>query len=360
MICKSCKREIENDSIFCRFCGERQIRQKKKEISVPKPTQAASGEWFAQIMIDGKRHRIKGATPEEYVAKARAFKLGLLENRKEVDRRSLHQIVHAYIDSNTHTLSPATIRGYETICRTRFKKYMDKPVGRIDFQTMINEEAAIVAPKTVVNAWALISVSLESAGIDVPKVNKPSVPVTDEDYLDFEQIKLFMKEIYGRSAELAALLALHGLRLSELLDLEVSQITGKGIVIKGATVFDKDGQLVHKDTNKNKTSRRIVPIMIPRLLELLPSDGKAVTIHPSSIRRGIIAACLRAGLPVCSVHDLRRSFASLAFHLGWDAQTTMQLGGWANLQTVNEVYRKLATLDKNRDVEKMQAFYSEP
>ena len=53
MVCKVCKREIENDSIYCRFCGERHVKSKKKnkiEVNVPKPKQRASGNWYAQIM----------------------------------------------------------------------------------------------------------------------------------------------------------------------------------------------------------------------------------------------------------------------------------------------------------------------
>lgn len=361
MLCKACKRNVPNESIFCLHCGEKLVRtrEKKKELSVPKPTQAASGEWYAQIMIDGRRHRVKGATPEEYAAKARALKLGLVESQREPDKRSLAQIVRAYIDSNTNTLSPSTIRGYEIIYRNRFKDCMNKPISKIDFQRMVNAEAKIAAPKTVVNAWGLVSAALSAAGEIPPKIKKPAVPASDEDWLDFEQIKVFLGAVRDKPVELAALLALHGLRTSEFLDLTVEQITADGIQIRGATVPDKDNKFVHKDTNKTLSSRRTVPVMIPRVLEILPESGKAVQLHPSTIRRALEDVCTAAGLPVCTPHDLRRSFASLAFHLGWDAQTTMQLGGWSNLQTVNAVYRKLSLKDKNRDIERMQAFYSE-
>lgn len=58
MVCKNCKRAIDDDSIFCKWCGERQIRERKKkgEVKVPKPRQLADGRWFAQVMIDGERH----------------------------------------------------------------------------------------------------------------------------------------------------------------------------------------------------------------------------------------------------------------------------------------------------------------
>lgn len=359
MICKACKREIPEQSIFCLHCGKKQIntREKKEEIKVPEPWQLPSGTWFVRFTVDKKRRSVSAPTKEACYIKARALKSGLLDIKSSQPKDTLRELLREYIDSNTHTLSPSTIRGYEIIYRNRFKDYMDKPWAKIDFQRMVNSEAKIAAPKTVVNAWGLVSAALTSAGETPPKIKKPAVPASDEDWLDFEQIKLFLAAVRDKPVEVAALLALHGLRRSELLDLNVEQITPGGIQIRGATVFDADNKMVHKATNKNKTSRRTVPILIPRVLELLPESGKAVTQHPSAIYRGIAAICTEAGLPVCSAHDLRRSFASLAYHLGWNEQTTMQVGGWSDLQTVNAVYRKLAEQDKSADVSKMQEFY---
>ena len=359
MFCKACKRQIPDESIFCLHCGEKQIksREKKKEVSVPKPRRLPSGTFFAQLTVDGQRHSVSAATEAEYYAKARALKSGLLDLKKAQPKDTLRQLLRDYIDSNTNTLSPSTIRGYEIIYRNRFKDYMDKPWAKIDFQRMVNSEAKIVAPKTVVNSWGLVAAALTAAGETAPKIKKPAVPPSDEDWLDYEQIKMFISAVRDKPVELAALLALHGLRASEFLDLDVSQITEDKIMVRGATVPNAQNQLVHKDTNKTKTSRRDVPLMMPRILELLPSEGKAVKLHPSTIRRDLEAVCIAAGLPVCTPHDLRRSFASLAYHLGWNEQTTMQIGGWSNLQTVNNVYRKLAEKDKAADIQKMQKFF---
>lgn len=30
MVCKNCKRDIDDDSIFCKWCGEKQIRERRK------------------------------------------------------------------------------------------------------------------------------------------------------------------------------------------------------------------------------------------------------------------------------------------------------------------------------------------
>ena len=357
MICKSCKRDIEDDSIYCRFCGEKQIRERKKkqEIKVPVPKQLPSGTWFNRVTVNGERVSISAETEKEYYAKARAVKAGLIEVQKAGP--TLSSILRKYIDNNSETLSPSTIRGYEIIYKNRFQSYMEKPVDKIDFQKMINDEAKNLSAKTVSNSWGLVRRAMEVSGIQIPKVNLPKPVKYEGDWLDYEQIKKFLESVKGEPVELAALLALHSLRQSEILDLTVESFDENSIKVKGATVQDKNQKFIHKETNKNASSARTIPIIIPRVLELLPESGKAVTLHPSSIRRGLEKCCISAGLPVVSIHDLRRTFASLAYHLKWSERTTMAVGGWSDMQTVHAVYEKLADLDRDKDIKKMKRYY---
>lgn len=359
MICKFCKRQIDDDSIFCKWCGERQVKERKKksEISVPAPRLLPSGTWFGRLMLNGERVSVSAPSEKEYYAKARAIKAGLIEAEKHRAKLTLQQAIRKYIDSNTAVLSPSTIRGYEIIIENRFKDYMGKDIMAIDYQQMINTEAQKLAAKSVINSWGLVRRSLEAAGADIPKVNLPKLAQYMGDWLDYEQIKVFLAAIKGQPAEAASLLALHSLRQSELLDLTAESIKNGEIIVAGATVQDKNNKFVHKATNKNKTSARTVPVLIPRLLELVPEEGKIVTLHPSSIRRGLEKACLSSGLPVCSLHDLRRSFASLAYHLKWSDRTTMLVGGWSDMKTVRAVYEKLAEADKAGDIQRMKEFY---
>ena len=357
--CKYCKKEIPSKALFCCWCGEKQIRARRKapEPKYPKYRILADGSLMGQLMVNGQRETVKADTEEEYKARIDGLRTGILELKKHPEKRPLKTIVQAYIDKNDSVLSPATIMGYDGILKNRFKSYMEKPVCEIDFQQMVNDEAKHNAPKTVKNAWALVSSALKASGNPPPEVHTPQVPESDEDFLDYEQIQLFLKEIQDDIAECAALLMLHSLRTSELLMLDVSDIKGGKILVRGAVVPNKDHKLVEKETNKNRTSRRDVPVMIPRLIQVLPESGKAVTIAPTTFRRHILDACERAGLPPCSPHDLRRSFASLAKHLKWDPETLMRVGGWNNMETVNKIYAKLADQDKNADVQKMVDYY---
>ena len=59
MLCKACKREISENSIYCNWCGEKQIRERKKkgEIKVPNPRQLKSGNWNIELAAEGQSSR---------------------------------------------------------------------------------------------------------------------------------------------------------------------------------------------------------------------------------------------------------------------------------------------------------------
>ena len=124
----------------------------------------------------------------------------------------------------------------------------------------------------------------------------------------------------NRSCEIPALLALNGLRVSEIRGLTWSNVNLEAdmIFVRGAVVRGVDGD-AEKETNKNKTSTRPVPILIPQLHDALDSvtdkTGHVVSIKQSSILDDVKRACKRANVTICTTHDLRRSFASLCFFL---------------------------------------------
>ena len=360
MKCKYCRKNVDlPDFLFCPYCGEKQVRaDKTRTVHYPKPKILADGSLSAQIMVDGRRETIKAKNEKEYKAKVDALRTGLMEMKAHPEKRTLDDVIRSYIDKNEAVLSPASVRGFEVIYKHRFPKYMKKPICDIDFQGMINDEIkAGKSAKTILNAWGLVKTACNAAGIQTPSVNLPQVVPPDGDFLDYGQIQTFLAAVKGDSIECAALLLLHGLRISEALKLSADDISNDTIHVRGAVVADKHNKMVEKPTNKNTASNRDVPIMIPRLKEILPENGPLITIPRSTLQYRITKICTKAGLPPCSPHDLRRSFASLAKHLDWSPDTLMQLGGWNNMATVNRIYAKLAEMDKNSDVQRMKNYY---
>lgn len=358
MLCKYCKKEIENDSIFCRFCGQKVVRARRKpkeEINVAPPAVTPSGKYRGRVMVDGHRIWITEDNEAAYYIRARAVKAGMIEQAKAAPKDTLVDLIDRYLKDNDAILSPSTLAAYNSLRKNRFPAYMGESISRIPWQLMISRETESCSAKTVRNAWQLVSSALKYSKYDVPTVNLPKAARSDRSYLDYTQIQTFLQAIRDDDHEFAYLLALHSLRLSEILALTPGCCDNGVIRVRGAVVRGPSGAYVRKDLNKTDLSRRDIQIMIPRLNALLhklpvTASDRAMNLHLEKI-------CESSGLPRITMHCLRHSFASLAYHLRWQEKTVMQIGGWSTPEVVNEIYTHLSALDKNDDVERMRLFY---
>ena len=363
--CKYCGGTTPKAGIYCMVCGERLARKKRdktRAVKVPKPQQRADGSWWARLMVDGERFTVEGETEAEYYDKAKAIKAGVLEVKKRGPKMTLGEALDAYIEDRSRVLSPATIRGYKEIRAQRFEEVMGRSLDEeINWQAVINDEAGKgKSAKTIRNAWGLVRSALAAQGVSVPPVRLPQRQKEERPWLDYEQIRVFLDKMHGRPGEMAALLALHSLRRSELLALTKADVDlkAKEIHVAGAMVRGPDG-MVTKTQTKTQAGRRSVPIMIDRLEELINAagEGPLVTGNPNTSRKQINAACKSAGLPLPGNHGLRHSFCALAFHLGWDESAVMQVGGWDDPGVVHGIYKHLAAKDKAKNVDAMKHFY---
>jgi integrase len=199
-------------------------------------------------------------------------------------------------------------------------------------------------------------------GIQPPEVHLPKIAKKDLPWLTYDQIKVFLEAIKGDECELAALLALHSLRRSELCAVTRSQIKEDGIHVEGAIVQTAEG-LQRKTTNKTNASQRVVPIMIPRLQELVDQskagpDDRLVNINIQTGYDHINFICKRNGLPQVGYHGLRRSFASLGYlKAGWSERVTMKIGGWSDYKTMHNIYIKLSDKEVTEAAAKMRELY---
>jgi integrase len=386
-------------------------------VKVPKAKRLPSGSWHIQLRLGGRSISVTEPTERACIKRAQLIKAEHLAGKdtRTMDRgvRTLDKLLETYIKAKRPVLSPSTVRGYEAIRRTRFLAYRDRDPEKINCQRMVSDESRLCGPKTLRNAWALVSAALAYSSQPVPAVTLPQLSGDEHPYLEAEQIPVFLDAVRDKPVELAALLGLHGLRRSEMCALTWADITlppchserseaepknpspprhsGRReesappssrnvdpcppqslgtIRIHGALVHDAEGHLIRKPTNKNKTSRRIIPIMIPRLAELLSSchserseesaSSPVLTCHPNSIYKQINSACASAGLPLIGVHGLRHSFASLAHSLGLPEQETMALGGWEDPATMRKIYTHLDAAARLKASNAITAFFTSP
>lgn len=327
------------------------------KLRAPKAKKLPSGSWYCRVRVGGKDVSITRPTEAETVAEAMAVKVGLrdvmLAAEQGKNDLTVKQAIENYISARENVLSPATIKGYRTIQRYRFKSVSNRrltDISQRQWQQIVNIEANLCSSKTLKNAWGLISsVITEVTGKRVT-VRLPQVVETDKPFLTPEQIPQFVKAVKGTEIEIPALLGLSSLRRSEILALKWENIDlENGIIrIEGAAVMDEHNRLVYKKENKNKKSRRIVPIIPPLKAALENQPEKSdfvVNVDPNDIYRQINKICRDEGLPEVGVHGLRRSFASLAYHLGFSEEMMMRIGGWSDIYTMRKIYTKLSEKD---------------
>lgn len=342
----------------------------KTSIKVPTARQLPSGAWFVQLRLGGKSIPITRPTQREAVAAAMAIKEGIIKAQKSPkDSLTLSAAIEEYISQRENVLSPSTIAGYRVIQRNRFRSLQNvrlRDISATRWQKEVNREASTVSPKTLKNSAMFVqSVIAEYTGERL-SARLPQVVPNDLPWLSPEQIPLFLEAIHGSKYEIPALLALSGLRQSEIVALQWSDIdlTAGTISVTGAAVKADNGAVVQKEANKNLSSRRLVPFLIPQLRCAVEEQAGAsedyVYPHYSNVLRlNINRVCADAGLPAVGVHGLRRSFASLCYHLGMSEAVTMLAGGWSDFRTMRKIYTKISQQDIQAQARKFTDFFNQ-
>lgn len=324
---------------------------------VPDPTRLPSGNWHIKMVLGGKSVSVTRTTAKECRREAELIKAEYRNKKMAVcTDKTMRTAMDEYLDDKG-VLSPATIRGYRSIQKNRFQKYADTPMSKVNWQKAVSEESRIVSAKTVANAWGIVASLMKYCGLPVPSVRLPQIIKNEHEWLTPEQIPVFLDRIKGNRAELPALLALHGLRRSEIYALTADSFKGGTIHVRGSMVFDEQENRVIKKENKNSSSRRDVPIMIPRLKELLDSKPNFYDVPITNLTKSINATCRKAGLPEVGTHGLRHSFASLCYHNGLSERQTMLLGGWSDPATMRKIYTHISQADMDVAADKLKAFF---
>ena len=335
-------------------------------MKLPKPRKLPSGSWYVRVKVDGKTINITKATKKECEQEAMALKSGCKAVQLDNSKKTLRSAIDAYISDRDGVLSPSTIAGYRAIARSMFQTAMDRPIEWFTpaaCQKLVNTEAKRVSAKYLKNSWSFMASVLEAETGTRISVRLPQVVRNDLPYLTPEQIPVFLKAIEGSPFEIPALLGLSSLRRSEILDLKWSDIDldADTIHVAGSAVYDADHKLVHKATNKNSTSNRTIDFILPQLRTAVEKTDKkseyVYTGNPNQVWVAVNRICEKNGLPKIGCHGLRRSFASLAYHIGMSEEVCMRTGGWSDIYTMRKVYTKVSQKDIKDQAKKFKGYF---
>ena len=360
MKCRKCKRDIEDNSIYCNWCGAKQLKD-STETKVPPPTKKGN-IYFARMMIDGERVYVSAPTEAEYYAKARATKEGIIESKKP-DNRIIKDLVSDYIRQRIGVISPSTLDGYERKSKANLQAIMNlrvKDLTRDRMQKAIDIDKKKYSGKTIREALALVqsATGIRYDDLVLPsKKPKKKPPIYSTE--DIKKIILGLAE-YGGQVECAGLLALWcSLRRSEILGLKWNDIKENAIIVRSARVYDKNHKLVEKG-NKNETSERtiICDKYILDKINALPKVSEFVfSISTYGIWKGINAVCERSGVEHGYLHGFRHANATIMEYIGIPSLYANRRGGWADDHVRAKTYTDIMSEGGEQTAKQIDAFF---
>ena len=339
---------------------------------IPEPKKNKDGTWSIQLRINKQSIMVNADSAKECKRRAAIVKAEAQNAAKPIKKSelTLTQAIDEYINTRQNSLSPSTIRGYRIIQRTRFQSTMPRRISTIqqnEWRKIIDEELGVASKKTVKNSWAFVKSVLKENGItpdDSVKV-APQRKKNDAVWLEPDEIKKFVAAAADNSLCIPMLLALMGMRMSEIDALQWEDIAPDAEIIhtNGAVVRNEHEKYVYKSEQKNISSDRSVPLLIPELRAAIKREwrpsGKLLTSGRTRFRDEVSRTCAKANVKRVTVHQLRHSFASLAAHLRIPMDIAMEIGGWSNDKIMREIYTHIAQSDIERYKNELWKFYNE-
>lgn len=362
MICKNkgCGREIEKDSVYCKWCGTRQVREKRTKSDAPTARQLPSGSWTCRVRVDGRDVSITRPTKAEAVAEASAIKHGLKAPNKAASI-TLREAYRKYIESRDGVISPSTAAEYKRLQKTSFQSLMDLPASSITSEQIQREIGKMVkngkSPKYIRNVEGLlVSVLKQFAPDSRISVILPQKRKVELRRIEDNEIGKIIAAFSGTDMELPVLMALWmGMRMSEIRGARFEDISGGRLHICRAIVSGENGDEVKPPKTFSGDRWVSVPAHIQTLIDATGrSEGYIVPISGQTIYNRFIRGLDASGIPRCRFHDLRHANAAIMVRLGVESRYAQERNGWSDDWMYKQVYAytmtdKMIEIDRSID-----------
>lgn len=336
-----------------------------------KITRLPSGSYRARVHLGGGKYKsITGKDKKDVQLRAAQLEADIKQTADipEEALLTLGEAMQKYIDSKSAILSPSTIRGYDSLMRTRVDAVKDMRLCDLTqeaIQKLINADAVDHSPKSVRNLHCFISAVLDVYRHDLkldtslPQRKKPKICIPTKDEID----KL-VDYFYDTEMEIPFLLAACcGLRESEICGLKWGNVDLEGdrIYITSACVMNKEQRLVEKGTKSESGERviRLYPYIKDALVRARgKSDGDRVTqLHPRVIYGRFTAALKKLGFPHYRFHDLRHYLVSVMLSLNIPKNYIADFVGHADETMIDRVYGHIMETQKTTFEDMLQSFF---
>lgn len=333
-----------------------------------KAKQLPSGSWRIRVYDNELKKQVSFTSTLEGKAgkaeaelMAREYQLG--RKRKKEQGKTVGECIDEYIDLKENVLSPKTIAEYRRINNNYLTEvgsiYLSEITSQ-DIQNFVNRLALTKKPRTVKNAYSLISSTLNIYAPDLRL--RVTLPKIQKEIKQLPNVEDILKAVIGSEIELPCLLAIWcGLRLSEIRGIKKSDIRD-GVLTIHRTIVRVNGEDVAKESTKTYGSTR--RIRLPEHIQLLvdpdiDEDSYIIPLNGHAIYNRFTVLLKRAGLEHMSFHDLRHLNASVMLQLNIPDKYAMERGGWNSTSVMKSVYQHTFSSERQLVDDKVDGYFNE-
>lgn len=322
-----------------------------------------SGKWRCLAYV-GKDVTKSGYKSFTAATKKEAERLALaFEHDCKNDKVTVQEAISRYISSRVNTLSPATIKAYDSILRNRLATIMALDITALTPEALQaafdSEVRAGASPKTQRNIHGLLTASARMFGVTLPSVRLQDKEKKERDIPTPQQVHQMLDATEG-DFHLAILLAADlGLSRSEICALTMADCQDGRIRINKAVVQAKDNTWVCKQPKETSRYRHIP--MTPAVKMALstinkPDTAKVVQLSPSVIGNRFTRLCKKLFGRTFGFHALRHYNVSLMLASGMKPKYIIDRTGHATMHMVDTVYGHIIQDEKTAEAEMFNQF----
>lgn len=306
-----------------------------------------SGNYRIRQMVNGQRVSITlDHKPKKNEAEALIQEM-VKKPAKRAKSMLLSDACKAYNEAKSNIIAPSTIRGYDVTIRTipaQYNKYISEYNSAL-LQALSNEWSKELAPKTVRNRISYIHSVLSYFEIELRPATIPKDIKEELEYIPTEEeVAAVLDYMKDTKYWVATMLAVQGLRRSEILALGLDDLVGNELTINKAMVPNTDEKYIIKSTKTSASTRKII---IPdSVADRIREQGFIYEGDPGGIRKNLIRCQKALGIQHFKLHTLRHFFASFMNGKLTDKQIA-ELGGWRDGSRVMKlVYQHALRMDE--------------
>jgi integrase len=312
---------------------------------------------------DGRYRKIVDGKAFYGVSEREVYRKVLEYTNKAIDGLNFEEIAKLWWDIEVSQLSPSTVRGYQK-CMERavdyFGKYLVKEISAADITRFLNILARQkFCKKTVKNHKIIVSRILHFATIEgyissnpardaelprnLVEKKRKAAPMNDEAAIKSTDLDDWQLPVFA---------LLTGMRKGELIGLKWQDINlAQGFIKVSRSVWYGNGA-AHEKSTKTEAGERIIPIVAPlhkRLTYMVetgdhaPSHfvfGNESPLSEKAFRYRYKKYCDAHGI-TCTLHQLRKSFATAAVEANIPPDVLKQIIGHADISTTLNIYNEV-------------------